>query len=435
MIQKPLKVGGKPVDSMSLLQEAIRRNKKVDMTELAEQWDALLGLFRTEVYLGEAEKNRFFQYVMEKTKENGILSDMGSMKQDILEGFPEYVPASEEDFKNAVARIRKYLCGAERPEEGTLEKEAYICAENIQVIFHQIRESRIKDEVKQWMFYIMAALYCRIGISFKECPADMDGYARYMNKADTGMKTEMFARNHLKNNKGRIPFMPLEDGNAYPILTAGWENQEKEGGIRLCTLYNGMDRDRGTVILRIQSEDGIPQGYIKMNSREYVHAVVTGTGKLLYVLPSISVNNGQCILRPGNGRSSLFLFGKDGECLKKWSGKKCEEITGFAADGSGGFLAVRNGSVDCEYLEDDALYRNSRLRWAISRKMEVLDVWIEKGFFYLLKKDGGIFTDAEQKPVDIRTTRKIIPEKQMRFGKNSMACLTDRAEGYMILKD
>lgn len=466
MIRRPLKINGKPIDSMELFRDIIRKNQTVDMIELSEQWDALLTLFEKEAYLGEKEKNYYFQYVMKTAKERAEVSDTGipsqdvpvsvtkALTQDIMDAFPEYKPVSEEDFAGTVSRIRKYMHNMKSQlpgdwgngDDGTgqavpdsyIEKEACICAENIQVVFDRINESNIRAELKQWMFYITAAFYCRIGIPFEECPADMEKYALYAGTKDVKLKAELLMQNQLKNNSGWIPFIPLERGHAYPVLTAGWEELPADGGLRLCTLYNGMDRDKGTVELSIQTEYGNQRretGRIFLDSREYLHAVITNTGKLLYVLPSISVNNGQCVLRPGNGEQSLLLVGQNGECLKTWSGRKYEGITGFAADGSGGFLAVRNGYIECEYVEDDALYRNSRLRWAVGRKTEVLDVWIEHGFFYFLKKDGHIFTNSEEKHVDMSVKRKTVPEQTAKLSQSKYICLSHNAAGYLIRDD
>lgn len=121
MIRKPLKINGKPIDSMELFRNIIRKNQTVDMIELNEQWDALLALFEKEAYLGETEKNHYFQYVMKTAKERAEVSDTGipsqdipvsgakALTQDIMDAFPEYKPASAEAFAEAVSRIRKYM--------------------------------------------------------------------------------------------------------------------------------------------------------------------------------------------------------------------------------------------------------------------------------------------------------------------------------------
>ena len=76
---------------------------------------------------------------------------------------------------------------------------------------------------------------------------------------------------------------------------------------------------------------------------------------------------------------------------KEWTEEQCMDITSFAADGKGGFLAVKKGKILSDYVEEDMIYYDPQLEIERDRGTDVVEVWIEDGCYFYLKADGNVF--------------------------------------------
>lgn len=204
----------------------------------------------------------------------------------------------------------------------------------------------------------------------------------------------------------------LERGVEYALLCNTGKKAYRESVISRKTLclVEGSNAETVTICL-LQEGTMEKQGEICLKRGQPRNILVTGKGVVLRVLPCISTNKGQRLEYVGQGSIGLALY-EETDIQKRtgpgkiWTVKQCQGITSFAADGKDGFLAVKEGEIFTDYLEEDALYYDARLNHEKDKKTKVLETWLEKGCWFFLKTNGEIISNTAV--TDETYQRKII---------------------------
>lgn len=206
----------------------------------------------------------------------------------------------------------------------------------------------------------------------------------------------------------------LERGVEYALLCNTGKKAYRESVISRKTLclVEGSNAETVTICL-LQEGTMEKQGAICLKRGQSRNILVTGKGVVLRVLPCISTNKGQRLEYVGQGSIGLALY-EETDIQKRtgpgkiWTIKQCQGITSFAADGKDGFLAVKEGEIFTDYLEEDALYYDARLNHEKDKKTKVLETWLEKGCWFFLKTNGEIISNTAV--TDETYQRKIISD-------------------------
>ncbi len=206
----------------------------------------------------------------------------------------------------------------------------------------------------------------------------------------------------------------LERGVEYALLCNTGKKAYRESVISRKTLclVEGSNAETVTICL-LQEGTMEKQGEICLKRGQSRNILVTGKGVVLRVLPCISTNKGQRLEYVGQGSIGLALY-EETDIQKRtgpgkiWTVKQCQGITSFAADGKDGFLAVKEGEIFTDYLEEDALYYDARLNHEKDKKTKVLETWLEKGCWFFLKTNGEIISNTAV--TDETYQRKIISD-------------------------
>ena len=206
----------------------------------------------------------------------------------------------------------------------------------------------------------------------------------------------------------------LEREVEYALLCNTGKKAYRESVISRKTLclVEGSNAETVTICL-LQEGTMEKQGEICLKRGQSRNILVTGKGVVLRVLPCISTNKGQRLEYVGQGSIGLALY-EETDIQKRtgpgkiWTVKQCQGITSFAADGKDGFLAVKEGEIFTDYLEEDALYYDARLNHEKDKKTKVLETWLEKGCWFFLKTNGEIISNTAV--TDETYQRKIISD-------------------------
>lgn len=206
----------------------------------------------------------------------------------------------------------------------------------------------------------------------------------------------------------------LERGVEYALLCSTGKKAYRESVISRKTLclVEGSNAETVTICL-LQEGTMEKQGEICLKRGQSRNILVTGKGVVLRVLPCISTNKGQRLEYVGQGSIGLALY-EETDIQKRtgpgkiWTVKQCQGITSFAVDGKDGFLAVKEGEIFTDYLEEDALYYDARLNHEKDKKTKVLETWLEKGCWFFLKTNGEIISNTAV--TDETYQRKIISD-------------------------
>lgn len=206
----------------------------------------------------------------------------------------------------------------------------------------------------------------------------------------------------------------LERGVEYALLCNTGKKAYRESVISRKTLclVEGSNAETVTICL-LQEGTMEKQGEICLKRGQSRNILVTGKGVVLRVFPCVSTNRGQRLEYVGQGSIGLALY-EETDIQKRtgpgkiWTVKQCQGITSFAADGKDGFLAVKEGEIFTDYLEEDALYYDARLNHEKDKKTKVLETWLEKGCWFFLKTNGEIISNTAV--TDETYQRKIISD-------------------------
>ena len=71
-------------------------------------------------------------------------------------------------------------------------------------------------------------------------------------------------------------------------------------------------------------------------------------------------------------------------------------------------MAVKEGEIFTDYLEEDALYYDARLNHEKDKNTKVLETWLEKGCWFFLKTNVEIISNTAV--TDETYQRKIISD-------------------------
>ena len=205
-----------------------------------------------------------------------------------------------------------------------------------------------------------------------------------------------------------------ERGVEYALLCNTGKKAYRESVISRKTLCLAEGSNAETVTIRLLQEGTMDeQGEICLKRGQSRDILVTGKGVVLRVLPCVSTNRGQRLEYVGQGSIGLALY--DETDIQKrtgpekiWTVKQCQGITSFAADGKEGFLAVKEGEIFTDYLEEDALYYDAHLNHEKDKKTKVLETWLENGCWFFLKTNGEIISNA--RVTDETYQRRIISD-------------------------
>lgn len=410
MIREPWKLGGKPVNNRKDVKKYVTDRKFLDFTEFHKQWDRMLAFIEQETKEAGVSllppmlkcRNDYLDYIL---KEKRNPEDMGNLEPNMFsdKNASGFKPTEEKIFGFLNAKIRKYEQTPAIISEKNPEYPYWICAKNKRSIFREVEKSRIQENRKQWLFYILTALYCRFELLYEEYPVEFQRLELFLNGMEGERRFSQHMINRLTGEESEIELLPLENSMPYLLLTDNGQELYKKAPIRLKRLYrrDGSTAEPVTVCFctdRQEKETEVKR--IVLKEGEFCDILVTRGGTVLRVLPYMSFNREDIILRPGKGDLRLLLFRRDqnphrgDKPVREWSEEQCRGITSFAADGKGGFLAVQDGKILLEYVMEDMIYFDNVLNHEKDRKTEVVETWIEDGYYFFLKRDGGIISNS-----------------------------------------
>lgn len=407
MIKTPLRLGGSPVNNMKGLKRYLDEEGRMNFPELYKQWDRLIQFFDQDGKNMGAEtlppilKCRY-QYLGHILRTDPETFEDTELTDDIFAENNQsgYEAEDPKNLRNLFSEIKKYGMIQVSLKETDPGYPYWICARNKNAVFSAVKKSRIAESKKMWVFYVLTALYSRIGILYEDYPPDMQTLELFFN-GDNG--TAHFAehiRETISCNAEDIEIVPLGNGQNFVLSASESREAYEKGGITCKRLYRKAARTAEPVTVCF-CEDGDTKkelGRIILREGESRNILVNSEGVILRVLPCMSTNKGDLIIGSLKEEMNLKLYhGYKGENLperrpdREWSQDQCRGITSFAADGKGGFLAVCNGKILEEYVMEDMIYYDPQLEYAVDCGMEVAEVWIENGWYYFLKKDGSVF--------------------------------------------
>lgn len=410
MIKEPWKLGGKPVNNRKDVKKYVKDRNFLDFAEFHKQWDRMLAFIEQDAREAGISllppmlkcRNEYLDYIL---KEKRSPEDMGSLEPDIFsaQNTTGFRPSQEKIFSSLNLQIRKYERTNVQMSEKNPDYPYWICARNRRRIFSEVKESHIQEERKQWLFCILTALYCRMEILYEEYPVQFQRLELLLNGMDGEKRFAQHMISLLTGEEKEIELLPLENSMPYVLPVDTGEEAYQNTPLQIRRLYrrNGSTAEPVTVCFcREKQGKTIEKTRIVLKEGEFCDILVTKGGTVLRILPYMSFNKEDVLLCPGKGDMRLLLFHRNqnpqrgDKPRKEWTEEQCRGITSFAADGRGGFLAVQDGKILLKYVMEDMIYFDSVLNHEKDRKTEVVETWMENGYYFFLKKDGGVISNS-----------------------------------------
>lgn len=407
MTREPFRLGGSPVNNIKGMKKYLFAAGKLDFPEFYRQWDSLIQFIKTDTRTMGAEmlpvmlrqRYEYLEYILECVKSDSM---KGNLTADIFsEKNQSGLKTEVRELSALFAEIRTSSLRKDTPKETDLDYPYWICAKNRDSVFKAVAESNIADNKKQWIYYILTALYSRLGIIYDDCPAEMPVLELFLNGESGQKEFSGYMTQVLTKEEKEIEVLPLGNNEPYILPAAKGVEAYRNENLVCKHLY----RRKATTNIPVTvcfCEDARPEkelGRIVLSEGEYRDVLINSKGNILRVLPYVSRNRNDVIIRPLNSGTKLMLYRQtereapdlEQRPEKEWTEEQCMDITSFAADGKGGFLAVKKGKILSDYVEEDMIYYDPQLEIERDRGTDVVEVWIEDGCYFYLKADGNVF--------------------------------------------